>query len=129
MSIPQRPVQTNINNDVLNTRSAMPNKSINSINENSFSMSRVLYSNTINTLNQQTQNDLQYKKFYGEKNRDASSIIDRKKYLAQGSKNHQEVPISFQGKSSNTESRQALSRVRNGGSIVPAKKTGRIALF
>ena len=36
MSLPQRPVQTNINNDVLNTRSAMPNKSINSINENSF---------------------------------------------------------------------------------------------
>ena len=77
MSLPQRPVQTNTNNDVLNTRSAMPNKSINSINENSFSMSRVLYSNTINTLNQQTQNDLQYKKFYGEKNRDASVRVIR----------------------------------------------------
>ena len=124
MSLAQRPLPNSTNNDVLTGRGSMPNKSLYSVNENRFSMGRVLYTKTVNTLVQNTPSTVQEKKFYGMRNSDASSVMERKKYLAQGRK-----PISFQGKSANSESQRALGRVRNQGAIVPPKKTGRVSLF
>lgn len=129
MSLAQRPLPNSTNNDELTGRGSMPNKSLYSVNENRFSMGRVLYTKTVNTLVQNTPSTVQEKKFYGMRNSDASSVMERKKYLAQGRKPVDDKPISFQGKSANSESQRALGRVRNQGAIVPPKKTGRVSLF
>lgn len=126
MSITNTPIIKSLNNDVLSTKEAMPNKSPYSVNENRFSMGRFLYSKTINTVVNETPETVKEKRYYGMRNSDASSVMEKKKYLAQGRKNYSNVPISFQGKSNENESKQALSRVRNRGAIVPPKKTGRI---
>jgi hypothetical protein len=126
MSTTNTPIIKSLNNDVLSTKESMPNKSPYSVNENRFSMGRFLYSKTINTVVNETPENVKEKRFYGMRNSDASSVMEKKKYLAQGRKNHNNVPISFQGKSNGNESRQALSRVRNRGAIVPSKITGRI---
>jgi hypothetical protein len=130
MSLAQRPLPESTNNDVLSGRGSMPNKSLYSVNESRFSMGRVLYTKTINTLVQNTPSTVQEKKFYGGmRNSDASSVMERKKYLAQGRKPVDDKLVSFQGKSANSESQRALGRVRNQGAIVPPKKTGRVSLF
>ena len=83
-----------INNGILNTIKAMPQKEINGDNENTFSMNRELYSNTINA-NLNLGNN---KKWYGNSsNRDASSIAKSRRIneIGNGVLNAKENPMSF----------------------------------
>ena len=123
MSLSQTPIKENINNSVLNGRSAMPQKGIHSNNDNRFSMNRVLYSKTINTETEKTNDVIKQKQFYGMNNRDASSVMERRKLLNQGHKNHLEGDLSYQSSKTINDVRQAQKRTRSGGAIVPAKKT------
>ena len=112
MSIAQKPILQSINNDVATSVGAMPNKSIYSVNENRFSMGRHLYSKTVATLTNETVEVKREKQYYGQRNRDASSVMQRKKYLAQGRKNYTENPVSFQGNTSVEDINRALARAR-----------------
>jgi hypothetical protein len=113
----------NINNSVLKGRSAMPQKAPTSINENKFSMNRVLYSKTIASVMSETADILKGKQFYGPRNRDASSVLQRRNILVGGNRNESGKSISFQGTKDTNDVRQAKKRVRSSGSAVPAKKT------
>ena len=112
MSIAQKPIIQSINNDVATSVGAMPNKFIYSVNENRFSMGRHLYSKTVATLTNETVEVKREKQYYGQRNRDASSVMQRKKYLAQGRKNYTENPVSFQGNTSVEDINRALARAR-----------------
>jgi hypothetical protein len=108
------PVPTNLNNSMLSGISAMPQKSATSLNENTFSMNRLLFSKTIRTYNNtQTVNA---KTFYGGgSNRDASSVIQRRKIFNVGEKNYKGGNISYQGTTAINNVTQAQQRVRHGG--------------
>ena len=112
----------NMNNSVLQGRSAMPQKSSTSINENRFSMNRVLYSKTISSVISETADVIKEKQYYGPRNRDASSVIQRRNILVGGNRNESGQSISFQGAKETNDVRQAKKRVRSSGSVVPAKK-------
>jgi hypothetical protein len=112
----------NMNNSVLQGRSAMPQKSSTSINENRFSMNRVLYSKTIASVISETADVMKEKQYYGPRNRDASSVIQRRNILVGGNRNESGQSISFQGAKETNDVRQAKKRVRSSGSVVPAKK-------
>ena len=127
MSLSQKPIIENANNSVQNGRSAMPQKALTSNNENPFSMNRVLYSRTISTITKETSDILQEKHYYGEKNRDASSVIARRKMIQVGNKNHLGNDLSYQGEKVTNDVRQAQKRVRSGGATVPAKVTHKYA--
>lgn len=110
----------NINNSILSGRSAMPQKAATSLNENNFSMNRVLFAKTIKT---ETLDTIKTKHFFGERNRDASSVIQRSKIISAGGKNASGENISHQGTKSMNDVRQAQQRVRNRGYVVPPKIT------
>lgn len=63
MSLSQKPIIENINNSVQNGRSAMPQKALTSTNENRFSMNRVIYSKTIGTITNQTNDTIKENTF------------------------------------------------------------------
>jgi hypothetical protein len=123
MSLSEKPILENMNNSILGGRAAMPQKAPMSTNENQFSMNRVLYAKTINSFT----NTLNEKTYYGGKNRDASSVIQRRNILAVGEKNQSGQQISFEGAKVGNDVRQAQKRVRNSGSVVPAKKIHKYA--
>lgn len=127
MSLSQRPIIENINNSVKKEQGAMPQKALTSTNENPFSMNRVLYSRTINTILKDTNEITREKQYYGERNRDASSVIARRKMIQVGNKNHLGNELSYQGKKDTNDVRQAQKRVRNGGAAVPAKRIHKYA--
>ena len=117
------PVPSNINNRILSGTSAMPQKSSTSSNENQFSMNRSLFAKTIKTYNSQTVDTAKGKKFYGGGgNRDASSVMQRRKIFNVGEKNHSGGNISYQGTNSQINVTQAQQRVRNSGYVPPQKK-------
>lgn len=110
----------NIQNNQLNGKAAMPLKDSTSSNENTFSMNRRNYfltnPETANTVTQNLQ-----KKYTG--NRDASSVIARRKASAvgNGSLNASGAAYSFTGNNNRNEVDSALKKVRNGG-YVPGPK-------
>ena len=108
-------VQTNTNNGELRGKSAMPQKSSTASNENQFSMNRLLFSKTIRTFTTETVDIQKEKKFYGGSNRDASSVMQRRKVFNVGVKNHSGGIMSFQGTSAVNNVKQAQQRVRNRG--------------
>lgn len=116
----------NINNSVLSGRSAMPQKASTTLNENQFSMNRVLYTKTITAVMSETAVNLKEKQFYGPRNRDASAVIQRRNILIGGNHNETGKPISFQGAKETNDVRQAKKRVRSSGSVVPAKKNNHL---
>lgn len=85
-------------------------------NGSTFSMNRLLYTKTVATIV-----DKDTKHFYGETNRDASSVIQQRKMLNLG----KETPSNI--KKETNDIRQAKKRVRNGGSVVPPKKIHRLS--
>ena len=99
----------------------MPQKASTSANENQFSMNRVLYTKTIKSL-MTTDSTTNGKTIFGAKNRDASSVIQRRNILNVGEKNHTGKDISFEGTKVGNDVRQAQKRVRNSGAMAPAKK-------
>ena len=110
----------NIQNNQLNGKAAMPLKDSTSSNENTFSMNRRNYfltnPETGNTVTQNLQ-----KKYTG--NRDASSVIARRKASAvgNGSLNASGAAYSFTGNNNRNEVDSALKKVRSGG-YVPGPK-------
>jgi hypothetical protein len=105
-----------MNNGVLNSRYAMPQKDLTSDGESSFAMNRQQYihSEPINL----------GKKWYGSSSsRDSTAIIQKRAISAvgKGSLNLDRVPMSFAGHNDINTTREALVRVRNIGCAAPAK--------
>jgi hypothetical protein len=122
-----------MNNGTLNGMHVMPQKDITSDNTSSFSMGRRQYVRTLgvdttlvngnmhNTLQNQVQ-----KKWYGNSSvRDSSKVLYNKvrNEIGNGSLNASKVDMSFTETKDVNTTRQALRRVRNIGSSVPAIKT------
>lgn len=105
-----------LNNGVLNSRYAMPQKDLTSDGESSFAMGRQQYihSEPINL----------GKKWYGSSStRDSTAVLQKRAISAvgKGSLNLAGNPMSFAGHNDINTTREALSRVRNIGCAVPAK--------
>ena len=111
----------NINNNQLSSQKAMPLKDTTTPNDSVFSIPRHQYIETAQS--NATQFNPQ-KKWIGG-NRDASQIIkNRRVYsVGVGSLNSGKNPMSFTSSNEKNVVHEAKKRVRNGGSIVPAKVT------
>jgi len=145
------PLPTNINNNILTAKGAMPLKGGNSNSDSNFSLARHTYveANGNYTSNVQhvyhgvanayerapralIQNGQQpnQKKYLG--NRDSSAVTARRRVNAVGNNtlNAGNVAISFNSNSENNYNTRndALTRVRGGGSIVPSKVTQKYIL-
>jgi hypothetical protein len=109
----------NINNGILNSSYAMPQKDITSDGTNFFSMGRQQYMRTEKTREESS------KKWYGSSNnRDSTRILQNKTMteIGKGSLNLNKEPMSFAGHNDINTTNQALIRVRHLGSAAPAKK-------
>lgn len=105
-----------LNNGVLNSRYAMPQKDLTSDGESSFAMGRQQY------IHSEPKNV--GKKWYGSSStRDSTAVLQKKAISAvgKGSLNLAGNPMSFAGHNDINTTREALSRVRNIGCAVPAK--------
>lgn len=111
-------VLTAINNGVLNSIKAMPQKDSTSDNTSSFSMGRQVFMETY-TANAQ----LSQKKWIGG-NRDASQVTTnyRNNQIGTGSVNASGKPMGFTTYKDINVVDSALHRVRSGGSVAPPKK-------
>jgi hypothetical protein len=109
-----------INNAVLKTQNAMPQKDNTSDGTGTFSMGRQSYIELANAINKQTPIQKINKKWFG--NRDASQVTTNRRTtgIGKGSLNANNTPISFTTNNDNSV-KDALSRVRGGGAIVPPK--------
>jgi len=106
----------NINNGILSSKYAMPQKDLTSDGESSFAMGRQQYihSEPISL----------GKKWYGSSStRDSTAILQKKNISAigNGSLNLVGNPLSFAGHNDINTTRDALVRVRNLGCVVPNK--------
>lgn len=110
----------NINNGALSGPKAMPQKDSTSDGESTFELGRVTYVKTLQPTN--TQQLSQNKKWYG--NRDASQIIANRRntQIGLGSLNASGNPLSFTTHKEVNTINNALTRVRAGGAVAPAKK-------
>ena len=110
-----------MNNGILSTRKAMPQKDLTSDGDSSFAMNRRVYMDT-----EIQPSVLKKKKWYGGSSvRDSSVVIEKrvKNQVGNGTLNSARVPMSFTSVKDVNVTREALIRVRNIGSSVPAKKT------
>ena len=115
---------THMNNGILSARKAMPMKEVNSDGDSSFAMDRRVYMRTPNT-NTDTLSVIAKKKWYGGSSvRDSSLVIEKrvKNEVGVGTLNADGNAISFKTVKDVNVTREALVRVRNIGSCVPAKK-------
>jgi hypothetical protein len=115
---------TGINNAVLEGKGAMPLKSLTSDNDSRFRLARHNFVETSQPA--QTNEALMKKKFF--LNRDASSVIDRRRNqgIGGGSLNTTNGPTSFTGNVRNTSIQDAArKRARSGGAVVPKKVSQR----
>ena len=115
------PIKTEINNGILHSIKAMPFKDITSDGNSSFAMSRKDYTKTVQT-KPIANTVLLHKKWFG--NKDASQVTANRRIneVGNGSLNANNKNMSFKNVVDNNTQRQALTRVRNSGSAVPAKK-------
>ena len=113
--------KNNLNNGSLNFTRAMPLKDKTSDNSARFSAAREVYT--------ETTPDTSVKKWYG--NRESSSVTERRKNnaIGKGSINANNTALSFTSNTEKNTVNNAVRRVRAGGAIVPAKKTGYTQLF
>ena len=102
--------------DIVTTKPVRQPFFINSYtNGGAFSMNRTLYTKTLETaINKEEATN---KQFYGKKNRDASSVIHRRKMLNLG--RTQNTTTHAVEKVEPNDVRQAKQRVRNSGYVVP----------
>jgi len=141
-----------INNGILNTANAMPQKDSTSDNQSSFSIARKSYqehykmSSGINTIKLATFGYAGYgntprrlptvfdgtssknqKQWYG--NRDASEIARRRRVRAigVGSLNTSGQSLSFESHANVNTVNHALNRVRGGGAVAPPKKNHNVS--
>lgn len=117
---------TGTSNRILSGVRAMPIKDGSSDGTNTFSMFRRMYSETYTTgLDQKN-------KWYGNTaNRDASRVATERRIteVGVGSLNASGGELAFTSGSTPTTQVRALHRLRNGGSVVPAKKTHSVRMF
>ena len=117
---------THLNNGVLSARKAMPLKNITSDGDSTFAMDRRIYMRTEDSGESKKPLILQKKKWYGASSvRDSSIVMEKRvqQEVGVGSLNHLGESMSFNTVKDENVVRQALVRVRNIGSCVPAKKT------
>jgi hypothetical protein len=139
------PILTEINNGILSTKNAMPQKDLTSDNNSSFEMNRKLFNKTYYPTNSfsNLQNgttviersalglannktiisggkSILQKKWIGG-NRDASQITKNRRVHSSGS--NTVGPTSFKNVKDNNTARQALIRTRAGGYVAPPKVT------
>lgn len=109
-------------NAVLSGYRAMPMKDMTSDGDSSFAMNRRVYFDTFSTTEVSTENKIK-KQIYG--NKDASQVTANRRVdqLANGSMNTSGGSFSYTTKNDANTQRNALHRVRNGGSVAPAQKT------
>jgi len=106
----------NINNGILSSKYAMPQKDLTSDNDSSFAMGRQQYIHT--------EPISLGKKWYGASStRDSTAILQKRAIgaIGNGSLNLDKKPMSFAGHNDINTTRDALIRVRNIGSAVPNK--------
>jgi len=110
-----------MNNGILDTNNAMPQKDLTSDGTASFATGRTAYVETTKAYNSMTPTINIQKKWYG--NRDASSVTAKRhnRSIGKGSMNDANVPLSFTTSVDTNTARQALTRTRGGGSVVPPK--------
>ena len=111
----------NINNGRLEFTNAMPMKDITSTNESSFSNARKTYLEITPT----------HTLGVYDGNRDASSVMERRKAQAtgKGSYNANGTSQSFLSPGDKNVINRALRKTRNAGSVAPAKKGGVTPMF
>lgn len=120
------PLKQNINNGILTGMNRMPAKDGPSSGGSFFSMNRSIYTKAPSFLqkSQLTKTEVDQKKWFGTStNRDSSRIIKDKKtsHIGVSSKVGVDNTISFTSHKDVNDSRQARSRTRSGGSVVPMK--------
>ena len=115
-------VLTAVNNGVLNSIKAMPQKDSTSDNTSSFSMGRQVFIDTYSPT-RITNAELSQKKWIGG-NRDASQVTTnyRNTQIGTGSVNAAGTPMAFTTYKDINVVDSALRRVRSGGSVAPPKK-------
>lgn len=118
--IAYKPIRTQINNGTLSGVKAMPQKDITSDGASSFALDRRNYAESYSQ--SYTNSQWKQKKFIGG-NRDASSVIARRRAneVGVGSLNASAGSTSFTTTRDINVTNNALSRVRGGGYMVPAK--------
>jgi hypothetical protein len=110
-----------INNGRLSAVKAMPQKDSTSDGTSGFEMARRNYAKTLPAQANTVAQNLE-KKWSG--NRDSSTVMERRKATAVGlgSLNAGNQPLSFTTTKDINVTRDALTRVRAGGAVAPAKK-------
>jgi hypothetical protein len=110
-----------MNNGILSSIKAMPQKDSTSDSTTNFATSRRIYSETINAAPSNAV--LKQKKFIGG-NRDASSVVARRRAVevGVGTLNAGATPLSFTTTRDVNVTNNALRRVRAGGGYVPFQK-------
>lgn len=114
-------VYETINNGILKSIRASPQKDINSSNSANFAHSREIFSRVYNIY--RVSNNTTNLKMKWFRNRDASTVTQRQKYrtIGTGSLNYNGIATSFSQHNNINTTRDALTRVRAGGAIVPKK--------
>ena len=114
---------SNINNGVLSSQKAMPQKDSTSNNDSTFAMDRHSYIESLPS--NAVTNQMKLTKKWTGGNRDASQIIANRRIneTGVGSLNAAKTPLSFTTVVPINTVRDARHRVRSGGASVPAKVT------
>jgi hypothetical protein len=122
------PIIKSLNNGTTDVLKGMPLKDLSSDNNSSFAMSRRRYGRALQ-LTTPTNDVYLEKKWYAP--RDGASVIEKRKNSAIGigTFNANSETMSFTNIQDNNATRQALTRTRNAGSVVPKKVTGSTAIF
>ena len=123
--ISMQPIIQNINNAILTSEKAMPLKDLTSDWSSQFSMGRRDFiRGFIPTQPSFTAASNPQKKWIGG-NRDASQITNSRRInsIANGSLNASKKPLSFTAPNEVNGVRNALTRTRAGGAVVPKKCT------
>jgi len=116
-----------LNNGSSSVPKGMPLKDLTSDNNASFSMGRMLYTKTTETIT--TDRQKAEKKWSGS--RDSSDVVQRRKLNAIGknSLNINSNTFSFTNTNNTNDARQALAKTRKTGGGVPKKVTGSTDIF
>lgn len=115
----------NINNAVLSSTKAMPQKDSTSDGTSDFSTARREYCEVLPPTPETIQQK-QAKKWFG--NRDASQIATNRRIreIGVGTLNASKQPFAFMNKNDDNSRVSALARVRGGGAVVPPKVRHRL---
>jgi hypothetical protein len=116
-----------LNNGSSSVPKGMPLKDLTSDNNASFSMGRMLYTKTTETITTDAQKA--EKRWSGS--RDSSDVVHRRKLNAIGknSLNINSNTFSFTNTNNTNDARQALAKTRKTGGGVPKKVTGSTDIF